>query len=289
MSEDTGTTGTNQGTGIAIYSMKVEKVTHELVKVGKTEMIFDTVHLEGGGVLDGQWSGPTIGFWLTAGERICVHHGKQFNLQPAMGCEGGYQCPLCEGGMLWARRHLYRAKKSLDQLYADMHDAIWTKVHPNIGRDENDFIEYQCLGTSNPDKIVRISDESFGGKRLCGMQVIVKAGEEWKPIYSLGALVPENEKEDWLNRINWTSWEGIAYLMAQNPGGLSDMDGWVIDHVAKDKDGTPLILHDMVKMNHGQIGEITQVSAGTLIVMPRGKGKSSTTARPEDVVKVVGE
>ena len=276
-----------QQTGIAVYSFKTESVTRTLRKSGKNEIIDVTISIEGYGSGDTQFAGPIIGFWLTADERICVRHGKKYNLQPAPACEGGFQCPLCKGGMLEGRASEYRGKKGLDRLYDDVQDAIWTKTHPNITRDEASFLEYCNLATSQPEKIVRVSEEDFLGKHFFGMQVIVKANGIWKPVYTLGRLVPEEEKETWLDQINWASWETIAYMVTQTPGGFSDLDGWVIEHVAKDKDGQPLMVHDQVKLPGGKIGEITQVSGGTLIVMPNGKNQSSTTARPNQVHKVL--
>jgi len=118
------------------------------------------------------------------------------------------------------------------------------------------------------------------------MQVIAKTDKEWKPIYTLGKLVPEEEKETWLDATNWTRWEGIGYRITNDPGGFSDLDGWVLDHVAKDREGNRLLLHDKVKLPGGKIGEIYQVGNGTLYVMPTGKYQSSTMARPNQVVKV---
>ena len=273
-------------TGIAVYSFKTESVTRELIKHGKFEMYDVKIKIEGYGEGSTQFSGPIIGFWLTADERICVRHGKHFNLQPACGCEGGFQCPLCPGGLLAGRANQYRSKSSYDRLCAEVHDAIWNKVHPNIARDEEGFLEYRCLGTTHPEKIVRISDEWIMGKHFFGMQVIAKTDKEWKPIYTLGKLVPEEEQEAWLDATNWTSWEGIGYRITNDPGGFSDLDGWVLDHVAKDREGNRLLLHDKVKLPGGKIGEIYQVGNGTLYVMPTGKYQSSTMARPNQVVKV---
>jgi len=126
-----------------------------------------------------------VGYWVGCGERVCVKHGYHLNLQPSVRREGeDFQCPLCEGGVLYGRR--YRGEKGRDRLTQDLKKAIFNSIYSGVHMITNENIEY--WHSYNANIICEKSEDSFIGEHYVALTFITRVDEQWMPADNLFRL-----------------------------------------------------------------------------------------------------